>query len=89
MTHLLPSSPTDGSTPPTEIIILAADASLGPCFTPTEARALAKSHPEIKTAFVKGAAHSVHRDEPAVVLQVLLSGSVDGEALVKTEDVQV
>lgn len=88
MTHLLPPSPTDGTPSSTDVIILAADASLSPCFTPAEARALTKSHPDIKTAFVAGAAHSVHRDAPDVVLEVLLTGSVDGEGLVKTADLQ-
>ncbi|ORY92865.1 Alpha/Beta hydrolase protein [Leucosporidium creatinivorum] len=88
VTHLLPPPSTEGSSSPTEIIILGADLSLGPCFTLAEARALAKSHPEIKTAFVEGASHSIHREAVDVVLEVLLSGSVKGKGLLATEDVK-
>lgn len=75
-THLLPSPSSD-----LDLIILGADPTLGATFTPAEALALASSHPKIKTAFVSGASHSIHREFPDVLVSVVLSGETTGGAL--------
>lgn len=87
---LLPSSASDSPSPPSiETIILGADPSKGAAFSLAEAKALATSRPDIKTAFVAGASHSIHREAVDVVVGVLLTGSVKGERLLAPEDITV
>lgn len=80
--------PTDDLPAPFESIILGADPALGAAFSVDEARALATSRPYVKTAFLKGATHSVHREEVVLVVRVLVTGEVRGEGLLAPEDVK-
>ncbi|KAK4053260.1 hypothetical protein OIO90_004034 [Microbotryomycetes sp. JL221] len=72
-TSLLSTQP-----PSLEVIVLGADPQLGPVFTPHEALELAQTLPDVKTAIVKGTSHSIHREEPEVVLRILLTGVIHG-----------
>ncbi|KAM0787841.1 hypothetical protein ACM66B_003894 [Microbotryomycetes sp. NB124-2] len=81
LTSLLSTQP-----PSLSVIVLGADPNLGPVFTPREAIAIADSLPQIKTAVVIGTSHSIHREEPDVVLRVLLTGKVEGDKLVHARE---
>ena len=87
-THHLPL-PSASAPSPYETIILGADPALGAAFSVEEARELAKSRPYVKTAFVKGATHSIHREEAELVVKVLVLGEVEDEGLLAAENVKV
>ncbi|KAK4048031.1 hypothetical protein OIV83_005065 [Microbotryomycetes sp. JL201] len=82
-TSLLSTQP-----PSIEIIVLGADPALGPVFTPPEAVRLVDSLPHVKTAVVLGTSHSIHREEPDVVLNVLLTGKVPGDKLIHASELR-
>lgn len=53
--------------------ILGADPSFGALFDPTIGEEIARHNRSIRARVVKGAGHSVHRDAPGAVLDVLLA----------------
>jgi pimeloyl-ACP methyl ester carboxylesterase len=53
--------------------VLAADPALGPSFTAVEGDALMLANPNWSYEIVAGASHSVHRDQPQLVIDRLLA----------------
>jgi pimeloyl-ACP methyl ester carboxylesterase len=71
--------------PQVELFILGGDPACGAVVSLREHENFKAKRPDVKTGIVKGATHSVHREDPHAIVKVALSGDISPYAYGATQ----